>query len=261
VEEITGERGRDRDKMKSLIQSARSWWSAGLSFFYPEWCQLCGKGRAAPEEGFVCSACQDTASFIEPPFCERCGRPVEGEVTTRFECTNCRDLPRVFTWARSAVAAKGCVLEVIHRYKYKRAMWFEPLLARWLVEQAGPQLAGHDWSCIVPIPLHPVKQREREFNQAERLARRLSGATGIAMNSKLVRRTAATRSQTLLSREERQENMRNAFKLREGAKLGGGRVLLVDDVFTTGATAGACAEALLKGGASEVCVWTVARGV
>jgi competence protein ComFC len=134
-------------------------------------------------------------------------------------------------------------------------------LAGWLIQQAAPQLAGQDWECIVPIPLHPVKQREREFNQAQRLANRLSRATRIPMNSRVVRRAAPTRSQTLLSRAERQENMRNAFKLRDGARLAGGRVLLVDDVFTTGATAGACAGALLQGGASEVCVWTVARGV
>ncbi len=239
----------------------KSWLNAGLSFVYPEVCQLCGEERATPEESYVCDRCQAKVRFIRPPFCRRCGLPFEGQITNDFECSHCRESALEFESARSAVAARDAVLELIHRYKYRRAYWFEPLLARWLIEAAAPELAQGGWDCIVPVPLHPVRQREREFNQAERLARRLSQATGIALRTDVLRRVRPTRTQTLLSREERRENMRRAFALTRRATLDGERIVLVDDVLTTGATTSACAGVLRRGGATAVCVWTAARGI
>jgi len=166
-----------------------------------------------------------------------------------------------FETARSAVAAKDIVLEVIHRYKYHGAVWFEPFLAELLVRQAQGELNALDWDWIVPVPLHPKKYREREFNQAERLARPLSAATGIALNLRLLRRDLPTKTQTRLTREERQANVRQAFSPTRRGDVDGRRIVLVDDVFTTGATTNACARALKMAGASRVCVWTVARGI
>ena len=97
---------------------------------------------------------------------------------------------------------------------------------------------------IVPVPLHPTKQREREFNQAERLASRLGAATRIPVNNRLLQRVVPTRTQTQLSRQERLVNVRNAFAMRAGQRLNGERIVLVDDVFTTGATTSACARVL-----------------
>ena len=166
-----------------------------------------------------------------------------------------------FRSARSAVVARDPVLEAIHRYKYQRAFWFEPFLAGLLIRAAQPALAGKNWQMIVPVPLHPAKQREREFNQAERLADRLGAATRIPVNKRLLRRVIRTRTQTQLSRPERLANVRNAFAMRQGQRLNGERIVLVDDVFTTGATTSACARVLIAAGAGEVCVWTVARGI
>jgi ComF family protein len=157
--------------------------------------------------------------------------------------------------------ARGVALEVIHHYKYRRALWFEPFLAEALVSRARPELLSGDWQAIVPVPLHPTKQREREFNQAERLARQLSHATGIPLCKRWLRRVRPTRTQTQLSREERQENMKDAFAWRGNEQLHGSRVVLVDDVFTTGATTNACAKVLRQAGASEIVVWTLARGL
>ena len=199
--------------------------------------------------------------FIQPPFCERCGRPYEGDITNPFECATCREMEWHFKSARSAVVARDPVLEAIHRYKYQRAFWFEPFLADLLIRAAGPAIAGKPGDLIVPVPLHPTKQREREFNQAERLADRLGAATQIPVNKRLLRRVLLTRTQALLKRPERLENVRHAFAMRAGQRLNGERVVLVDDVFTTGATTGACARVLVAAGAGEVCVWTVARGV
>jgi competence protein ComFC len=236
------------------------WANAFLGFLYPEVCQLCGLPRATPAEGFVCSHCDRSAEFITPPFCDRCGLPFAGAISQTFVCQNCRSAELHFCYARAAVVAKDKVLDAIHRYKYNRALCLEPFLAGLLVSQAQLALSSDQWDLIVPVPLHPLKEREREFNQAERLSRCLSRAIGIPVETKAVRRVLPTRTQTLLTREERLENMRKAFAFNPSAKINRKRIILVDDVFTTGATTSACALVLKQGGAAEVCVWTVARG-
>jgi competence protein ComFC len=242
------------------LTAAKDWINAGLSFLYPEICKLCGQNRAGCDQGYVCHKCRSGVKFLEPPLCERCGLPYEGAITGTFECGNCKDLKLHFHSARSAVAAAEKILEVIHLYKYSRALWFEPFLAGLLIERAHPALAARSWDAIVPVPLHSAKLREREFNQAERLSRRLSEATGIPVEAGLVRRVVPTRTQTLLSREERLANVRNAFMAADGLNLCGKSLVLVDDVMTTGATTSACAKVLRQAGADKVCVWTVARG-
>src|ERR1051325_5287541 len=187
--------------------------NAGLHLLYPEICQLCQNARATPADGFVCSSCQAEVQKIEPPFCECCGLPFEGAITTAFECHNCRDLKPQFIRARAAVVSRDKVLEVIHRYKYQRAFWFEPFLGGLLVAASKVPLAQERWDCIVPVPLHPTKQREREFNQAERLAAVLSRATGLALRTRAVRRVLPTRTQTQLTREQRLGNARPAFHI------------------------------------------------
>jgi ComF family protein len=247
--------------MSAIAAPIHSWLNTGLGFFYPEICRICESDRATAKSGFVCPKCWQQVRFIRPPFCERCGLPFDGNITTAFECTNCREMELHFSSARSAVVAKTIVLEIIHRFKYRRALWFEPFLADLLLREALPVLRGQSWDFIAPVPLHPVKEREREFNQAELLAKHLSGAAKIPLNSKLLRRVSPTATQTLLTRDQRAENMRGAFAVRGGMKLNGEKIILVDDVFTTGATTSACAKALKGAGAGDVCVWTIARGL
>lgn len=254
----------------SFVNQVSGWVDSALGLIYPQTCQICRRQRATTREGFVCGECRDGVRWILPPCCGRCGQPFEGNITTEFVCSQCQQQKLHFSFARAAVAARSTVLEAIHQYKYQRALWLEPFLAELLVQPAAGQLRDGGWDALVPVPLNPVKEREREFNQAERLARRLSAATGIPLGKGLVRRVRHTRSQTLLTREEREENMRGAFEANE-RKLAAlalarmpaepPRLVIVDDVFTTGATSNAVAGALRRAGAGEVCVWTVARGI
>src|SRR5262245_44817413 len=112
------------------------WIEALLGLVYCSLCQLCERERAGRPEGFVCQKCRFRVARVVPPYCNRCGLPYEGEVDHSFVCSNCRDLPLEFDWARAAVIADPMMLDVIHRYKYNRALWFEEFLADLLVEQA-----------------------------------------------------------------------------------------------------------------------------
>jgi ComF family protein len=246
---------------ESIQRGAADWLNAGLAWIYPEVCQVCQAEPAGPREGFVGPECRSQVHPIRPPFCERCGLPYDGALTGPFVCANCHDVKLYFSSARSAVEFKNVTKEIIHKFKYSRALWFENFLAGLLVEEAAPVLRGQGWNYLVPVPLSPVKEREREFNQSARLARHLARATGIPCGETILRRTKATGTQTYLNREGRAANMKQAFAVQPGVALAGRRFVLVDDVFTTGATTNECARALRGAGAAEVCVWTVARGL
>ncbi len=236
-----------------------------LALVFPEACQICGCERARPEDGYVCPPCWSKPGairFLRPPYCQKCGLPYDGEVTAEFVCANCHDVRLHFDFARSATIATGLVRDVIHRFKYQRQLWFEPFLADLLMREMRPWLAtAGTWDCLIPVPLHPHREREREFNQSRRIAGAISRLTGVPCVPHALQRTRATETQTALSRDERAANMRKAFAIGRAFPLNGRRVILIDDVFTTGATTSACARVLRAAGAAEVCVWTVARGV
>lgn len=247
----------------AFLKRLRTTANDGLGLIFPNVCQLCGENRANHEEGYVCAACwhrPDGVRFVREPFCERCGLPYDGEITGKFTCGNCAELDLAFSHARSAVVATRGVMEVIHRYKYQHALFLEAFLTDLLLRAAVPELKEGPWHGIVPVPLHPTRLREREFNQAERLAASLAKATGIPLETGWIERTRFTGTQTALSRSQRGENMRGAFKLKGKPDLKGRRLIVIDDVLTTGATTSACAAVLRRAGADEVIVWTVARG-
>lgn len=241
---------------------SKTWLDAAFSFLYPEVCQICNQEPATPGNGFVGDSCRKNVTKIVPPFCDRCGLAFEGDITGVFQCSNCRTEDYAFTYARSAAFARTTLLDIIHKYKYNRALWFEPFLGKLFVQAAAPVLLCERWDMIVPVPLHPVRQAEREFNQAETLARRLGDDIGLPVAAACLRRVKVTESQTRLTRAQRAANVRGAFSFNDRASqlVAGKRIIVVDDVFTTGATTNACAKLLRKRGAEAVCVWTLARG-
>jgi len=187
--------------MATVAGKMESWANRALALIYPEVCQLCKDEPATAREGFVGAKCWSEVRFIRPPFCERCGLQFDGEISGAFTCSNCHDLELYFSYARSAVVAKTVVLEAIHRFKYSRHLWFETFLADLLVREAVPVLRQQRWDLIAPVPLHPLKEREREFNQAALLARHLSKAANIPCAPGILRRSKPTETQTRLSRD------------------------------------------------------------
>lgn len=239
-----------------------NWWlELGWGFFYLNSCQCCCAEPASARRGYVGKRCRRLIRWVRAPYCARCGLPYEGRISERFSCVNCRDLDLHFDWARSAVVASGLVLEVLHRYKYRREVWFERFLAGLLVRAAAVELREGQWDCLVPVPLHPLKQRQREFNQASRLAGYLARATGYPLEGKVLCRKRNTSTQTELSRARRLANMWDAFVPGRVCRVEGKRVIVVDDVLTTGATTSEVARVLKAQGARAVGVWTLARGL
>ncbi|MFT4689484.1 MAG: double zinc ribbon domain-containing protein [Verrucomicrobiia bacterium] len=235
------------------------WGNSLAHFVFPETCQVCGERRAGPATGYVCEDCWQGVRLVESPFCDKCGLPFKGAIDRGFECANCRELDLRFDFARSAALGNDFLREIIHRFKYDGARYFGTFLGELLSSAAGPILAGGGWDEIVPVPLHRLKLREREFNQADQLARFLSDSCGIPSSPHRLIRTVPTQTQTRLSRRQRTENVKSAFVLGRADELRGKSIVLLDDVLTTGATTSACARVLKQAGAERVCVWTVAR--
>ena len=226
---------------------------------YPRNCIGCGAHE--PETfRFVCWDCWSDAAKVEPPFCDLCGDPVAGSVDHDFICYSCSAEKPAFEGARSAARYDGVVGEALRQLKYEKALWLVPDLAEVLHSCLQAEYSSLRFDLIVPVPLHHVRRRERGYNQSAVLARELARRIGAKNGSGVLRRIRPTTTQTNLTAPDRLSNVKGAFESRRANRLAGRRVLLVDDVMTTGATVNACAKALKKGGATSVHVLTVARG-
>jgi len=215
-------------------------------------------------ETWLCRACQDTLPIIEPPLCSLCGEPFSGDLRHDFCCWNCDGRAFEFEFAVSGFMAEGLVREFIHGFKYERHYELRGLLAV-MASRAlrNPRFDGllnpEDW-VLVPVPLHPWRQMMRGYNQSWEVCLELSRLTGIPAQPAL-RRLRRTLSQAGLDRARRLKNLRGAFAMAPEHDVGGRKVLLVDDVLTTGSTCHECARTLRRdGGAEKVVVITVARG-
>ena len=164
-----------------------------------------------------------------------------------------------FDAAVAAYRGRGVVRQIIHEFKYGRQIHLQHLVARWLCAALDDErLRGRKFDVIVPVPLHASRQRERGFNQAKLIAQLLSVDSSIPARP-LLKRVRYTTTQTALDRAERMENLHNAFRLRKKANVRALRVLLVDDVLTTGSTLSECARVLKRAGALSVYAATAAR--
>ncbi len=185
--------------------------------------------------------------------------PSKARSTLRLRCANCAHRTIHFDAAVAAYRGRGIVRDVIHEFKYNRQIHLRHLVARWLRAALDDErLRIHQFDVIVPVPLHPARQRERGFNQASLLAELLSTHTSIPCKP-LLKRIRYTTTQTALDRSERMENLHNAFRLRKNTDVRGLRVLLIDDVLTTGSTLSECARVLKRAGAKSVYAATAAR--
>ncbi len=232
--------------------------NALLELFYPSNCVCCGYAQSPGI--LLCTNCRATSPPIREPFCSRCSRPFEGKIDADFRCPNCEDLSPAYDCVVSKYQAKGVLRDLIHRFKYGRQYYLRGILADCLLEAMDdPRIRAFPADCIVPVPLHPARLRERGFNQADALAEKVSEQAKIPIQ-RCLRRRRYTQTQTQFDRTERMQNLRNTFALRKNSDVRGKHSVLVDDILTTGSTLHECALVLRAAGAESVRAITVARG-
>jgi ComF family protein len=223
---------------------------AVLDALLPPHCASCGAAGAR-----WCAACQAAAPRLHPPLCPRCGDPTRGE---RTECGTCRAHPPAFDRAAAWGAYDGTLQAAIRRYKFRRDFGLAEVFAARMAEAVRER--GWTVDAALPVPLGRERQRERGYNQAALLARPLAAALGCRYAGRMLRRARETRPQVGLSVAERRRNVAGAFAVRERPPTGA-RLLVVDDVMTTGATLSDAARALKEAGAGEVYAVALARAV
>ena len=226
-------------------------------------CAACNASLPYPARGPVCQSCWDAIRSFTPPLCRRCGDPLPSWRVISVEagvCPRCRRRPSALTESRAIGAYDGSLRAIVHAFKYGGCRSLARGLGARLRESAAGLLGNAD--IVVPVPLHRSRRRGRGFNQARELARHL----GLPLVDAL-RRTRATPSQTDLPAAARHGNVRDAFALARpwlpwlALNVEGSRIVLVDDVSTTGATIEACARVLRAAGAADVSAVTAARVV
>jgi ComF family protein len=228
-----------------------------LGIVYPPTCVGCGGATGEPHS--LCARCWSQIAFIERPFCERLGTPFAIDLGMPLLSPAAIAEPPVFERARAVARYDDVARRLVHRLKYGDRLELARALATMMVRSGAELLA--EAQVIVPVPLHRWRLWWRRFNQAMALASVVSKASGVPCDPFLLARVKPTKPQVGLSKAQRGENLQGAFRVPAEARprLEGKRVLLVDDVLTTGATANAASRALLRGGARAVDVLAFAR--
>lgn len=241
------------------MQLAKTISHATLNLLFPPQCLSCD--ATVQVHGALCQGCWNEVTFLTDPLCACCGVPFAFGLGEDALCTDCIHTRPPFAAARAAFCYDEASKKLVKSLKYNDNTMLAPTLSRWML-QAGNALAQQS-DVILPVPLHFFRFISRRYNQATLLATAIAKSTGIACLPEGLTRTRITSSQTGLSRKERAINVEGAFAVnpRHLARLRSANVLLIDDVYTTGATLSACTLALHEAGVRQVRALTLARSV
>jgi ComF family protein len=238
-----------------------------VDWLYPPRCRACSKTIYGRDAEYFCGACWPQIRLVARSLCNRCGRPFPDARGDDHHCAACLTRPPHFVRAR----AWGCyprdeiaehpLRQVVQKFKYGRKVSLGKPLGRLMAQGCQEFLETCPVDLIVPVPLHPKRLRWRGFNQSLLLARQVSHLYRVPIDAFLLYRKRETPAQTQLTEEERRKNVRGAFAIASAEALEEKCVLLVDDVYTSGATVNECSRVLVREGAREVYVVTLARTI
>jgi ComF family protein len=218
----------------------------------------CGTVLREKKSSF-CPDCFSQIEFIGSPLCVLCGQPFSEPGESDHMCGACLLARPPFSIARALGEYERVLMDVIHRFKYGGKISLGERLGEFMADLSYPSLAIADYSVIMPVPLHPRRLRQRGFNQAMILAREISRRFSLRLDFLSLQRIVFTEPQVGLGKDMRERNIRGAFHVADAGRIKGEKIILVDDVYTTGSTAKECARILMKNKAEKVAVLTLAR--
>jgi ComF family protein len=236
----------------------RAVFGRALDLALPALCPAC---REQVRDNGLCAPCWSKLSMIAPPYCERLGIPFAYDPGPGVLSMQAISDPPAYHRARAAVRYDDIARALVHALKYGDRIDLAPTMGRWMARAGSGLLEGAD--AMIPVPLHWRRLWARRFNQSALLAQAISRETGVAVADTALRRIKATAQQVGLTQSERAQNVQGAFRVppNRKAEVAGRRIVLVDDVLTSGATSDACARALLRAGARSVDLVVFARVV
>jgi ComF family protein len=231
-----------------------------LQFFLPLQCPCCEKFLEEGEKGF-CKSCLSEIQWISPPFCSICGTPFPSREIECHPCGDCMVKKRYFTTARALGSYEGSLKRAIHQWKYEGKNILTPSFGKWMIEGFYKYWDTSFFDLLIPVPLHKKRLKERGFNQALLLVKELSRATGIPYKKRILFKKKQSIPQVDLNLVEREKSIRGSFDINRKEEIKGKRILLIDDVYTTGATVNECSKVLISAGAKRVDVLTLAHTI
>lgn len=245
----------------AVAATLRLYGLAILDVVFPRICAVCDEPLDDADQGAVCRACWSEAEEVAGPLCVTCGQPLRDPPRGRARCVACPQGDVHFDRAWSAVLYQGPVVAAIHDYKFGYRTANHLPLSRRLIQAFHVHCAHLPIDYVTPVPLHPAREREREFNQSALLAAALCRETRLMYAPELLRRARYTRPQSSLRGAARLTNVHDAFAAPCPEKTRDAVILLIDDVYTSGTTVNECARVLKLAGAARVLVLTAARAV
>lgn len=247
-----------------MLSSLSSWFQTVLDFVFPASCAYCQKFVGDDRVLIFCQSCWNTITPISDSACPRCGKPYSSQVvlhhSPEFLCGECRISPPFFDQALAATYYEGVMKEAILQFKFHYKTKLGKPLAQWLISRIPGNIDIQKYQVILPVPLHKTRQKQRGYNQSAILAKHLAQYYHLTLSLRNLIRIRPTDAQSQIKdRKERQENVRNAFRLRFPGAIRDQNLILVDDVLTTGATVNECAKTLKQAGAASILVLTLSR--
>ncbi len=240
-----------------------------ITVLYPAQCRYCGENLDPSDGHYICQSCWQEAEFINKPYCEVCGFPLDPAAALPDKVSSCdkclereKEIKTWFRKARSIAYYDSAVGEAIRLLKYSGKTIMAKPLAELMVKNMPVFFGMEDYDCIIPMPSHKKGKRKRGYNQMELIGQRVSRATGLPMETRSFIKIKNARPMASLSYEERFKEVKNAFDIPDPSRIAGKKILLIDDVFTTGATVAESAKTLArKGKVKYVDVFTLVRRV
>jgi ComF family protein len=231
-----------------------------LDLVFPPVCPVCHSlFDKQGKDLVICPVCRKAIRPVRPPLCPRCGLPYPAGKA--HLCALCLKERRYFAIHRTCASYEGALKEAIHRFKYESVFPLRRVLGDLLHPTLKAMRREHPVDVLVPVPLHIRRLRERGFNQTLLLVRELSKRTGIPYCERALAKIKDTPVQISLKKRERGKNVKGVFEVKDPEAIQGKAIVLVDDVYTTGATVNECARILVMAGAKQVAVLTVARAL